>query len=388
VGAFLTLVDHPAPTPVWAAVAVAVVVTSTQQLGWLVASDAWPATALGWLRIPAVARSVPALAVGVAAGAAVAAYGITAGRPAYLWTIPAAAALGVLALAVTHWDREVPRWRPGALVLVAGLALALVGLGGWAGARARLSGSTTGEPATVVTVVLSMAGIVAVVLIVQVGQVWWHRVVVELSQARESLVAAVLREERLRFAGELHDVQGHELQVIMMRADLGETMLRKRGADGLTEASVVFRDIRDTAQAALQQTRAIAHGYRAVSFADEVHNSVPVLAAAGITVTVIGPVEAVHGELAHLAGLLVREAATNILRHSRTDRVRIEVTAVGDEFDVSVVDAGPRRASGAHTHPGSGLSSLADRAERLGYRVTGRPDGDGWSVRLTPGRDR
>ncbi|MEO7131602.1 MAG: histidine kinase, partial [Dermatophilaceae bacterium] len=358
----LGLIDHPTATWVWLAVALGVVLIAVQQISWLAGSDAWPVGALTWLRLPPVFVRVPALASGVVVGIGIEVYGLSAGRPAYLWAVPAAAALGVLTLAVTRWDREMPRWSHRAVGLVLALAIATAAVGEWASRNSTRADVTGGTTALAVTVVS------ALVLTVQVGQVWWHRVVTELSTARESLVAWTRMEERLRFAGELHDLQGHELQVIMLRADVGATTLRVNGAEAIEEAVATFKEIRDAAQDTLGQTRAIAHGYRKARFAQEVANTARILGAAGIRTEVTGPVEQIDGDAAHLAGMMVREATTNVLRHSLADTVQITIDQAASGFAVAVLDLGPRRERsdlGSSTGSGSGLASLAERAQRL-----------------------
>lgn len=377
----LGLVDHPTATTAYALVAGAILLLGTQQVCSLVTSEAWPGSAPHRFRVPAWFVSRPALFVGVVVAIAVGAYGFAAGRPVFLWAVPAAAAIGVLTLDVTEWDREVPRWTRGAMALVLGPVLALVAVAVFVDPVDPLDHPQLG---LAVIAVIAVVAVVALVLVLQVGQVWWDRVVTELSTAREALIATTISKERLRFAGELHDLQGHELQVIMLRADLGATTLRVKGAAAADEAMATFTDIRDTAQRALQQTRDVVHAYRRASFAQEIGNVREILKAAGVTATVVGPVDEVDGEAAHLAGLLIREATTNLLRHSRTAEVRIEVARRPDGFSVGFIDPGPTRALRTGHVAGSGLRSLAERARGASYRVTAGPAGLGWSVHLTP----
>src|SRR5699024_9133995 len=163
---------------------------------------------------------------------------------------------------------------------------------------------------------LSVAAVVAGALVVQVGQVWWLDVVAALEASRGTSVALARTEERLRFAGELHDLQGHELQNIVMQADLARTLLRRHEPGDAAHVAEILDAIHETAAGTLRQTRAIAHGYRAVDFEQEVAGAVEVLGAAGVVLTVSGRLAAVPPTARHLAGLLVREAATNLLRHS------------------------------------------------------------------------
>lgn len=367
----LVAFDHPEPQAgtfiVWAVVALLWI----QQLTVLVRADLLPARwwscdwAPGWLAHSA------AVAVGLAAGLGLLVYGISENRPAWLWALPYAVTLAnaVLASAARSRDGLLPRVsRTGALAVavavVAPMVLALAVGRSWS--------------------VLAAGAVVVAALLVQVGQVWWLDVVAALEQSRGASVALARTEERLRFAGELHDLQGHELQNIVMQADLARTLLRRRNPEDAEQAAQILDAIHETAAGTLRQTRAIAHGYRAVDFEQEVAGAVDVLAAAGVRLTVSGRLTAVPVEARHLAGLMVREAATNLLRHSTATAAELTVAREAATVRVVVRDPGPVRPEGhLGMDHGSGLESLAERAAHADMRLDHGPVGDGWQLTLT-----
>ena len=364
---------------------VAVVVLAGQQVWWLTASEVWP----GERRHRAGPLAAPhALAVGAVVSLVVMHHGLALARPVYVWALPSAAAIAVLVLAVVRWEREVPRWSAGSGALLGLLVASAVAVAAASGPGGRGSApdaeATGGEPfvRAAVTAVL-----VLVATTVLVGQAWWDRVVLELTAARNRVVEQAVIEERLRFAGELHDLQGHQLQVILMRADLARAVLASRGSDGIVTTLGTLDEISDSVRETLRETREIAHGYRRVSFADEARNAGSVLASAGVEVSMSGPLDAFEGEAERVAGLLVREATTNILRHSEANAMELRVTRAAGGPSLTISDPGPPRDTTegeARSATGSGLASIAERARVVGYRLSAARTGERWCVTLAP----
>ena len=211
------------------------------------------------------------------------------------------------------------------------------------------------------------------------ASVWAWDVVTRLDRARAVEADLAVTRERLRFASDLHDIQGHSLQVIALKAELAERLL---GADTASAADQIA-EVRHEAAAALAQTRELARGYRATSIEAELDNARDVLVAAGFDasteVTEIPP----DGETRSLFGRVLREATTNVLRHAGPGPVSIAVSRSPaaehgpGEWRLRVVNAladgpvGERNGSG-----GTGLAGLTDRAERLDGRVETRFDDD------------
>ena len=83
-----------------------------------------------------------------------------------------------------------------------------------------------------------------------------------------------------------------------------------------------------------------------MDFEQEVAGAVDVLAAAGVQLTVSGRLTAVPVGARHLAGLLVREAATNLLRHSTATTAELTVAREGATVRVVVRDPGRRARRG------------------------------------------
>jgi two-component system sensor histidine kinase DesK len=202
----------------------------------------------------------------------------------------------------------------------------------------------------------------------------------ELADAREELARLAVSEERLRFARDLHDIVGHSLTAISVKADLAGRLI---GHDD-DRAGAEIADVQQVARDALRDVRATVRGYRDVSLAGELASARSVLAAAGISAEIPTAIDGVPDGNRELFGWVVREGVTNVVRHSRATRVCIAVT----RSTVEVTDDGPaslpRPAGGGllTDDTGTGLAGLRERLRAVGGTLTVGPDGDGgWRLR-------
>ncbi|MBW8484885.1 sensor histidine kinase [Actinomadura parmotrematis] len=200
--------------------------------------------------------------------------------------------------------------------------------------------------------------------------VWFFHVVQELSEARAELARSAVGEERLRFARDLHDVLGHSLQAIALRAEVAERYLDRdpgRVRKELTEVQAMARD-------AVGDVREVVRGYRRTSLRTELDGMSAVLRAAGIacaTPDVAGDLPAhVHEPL----GWVAREAATNVLRHSAATRCEIMVRDAAGRIELEIVNDGAGRRG---DEAGSGLAGLAERLAAVGGALAAGPAGGG-----------
>lgn len=213
---------------------------------------------------------------------------------------------------------------------------------------------------------------------------WIWAIMVELDETRQHAAELAIANERLRFAADLHDVQGHHLQVISLKTDLATRLLAKDRADA---AAPHILEAHDAAQTALQETRALVQGYRKTTLTQELHNASAVLESAGVKTRVNVPVliatwslQPDNAGLSSVLGLTVREATTNILRHSTARAADFDVTFGGapSTDQASIVelrirnDGAPTHAmpTPAQTQDGSGLDGLNRRLSDIGGELS------------------
>ncbi|WP_344657489.1 sensor histidine kinase [Catenulispora subtropica] len=200
------------------------------------------------------------------------------------------------------------------------------------------------------------------------------RLVRELQQANEGLTRAAIVTERLRAARDLHDLLGHGLAAILLKAELA-----RRLADADPGRSLA--EIRDVARLAAQgesELRALTGGSRELSFRDELASAAAVLAAADVAVEVEGDEAAVPAEAGAVLGVVLREAVTNVLRHSAARHARIAVTVTAAAVRLDVENDGAGTSIGT---PGSGVGGLTLRLAEHGGTFTAGADDGWWLVR-------
>ncbi|HEY0191206.1 MAG TPA: sensor histidine kinase [Kofleriaceae bacterium] len=261
------------------------------------------------------------------------------------------------------------RWGPAAIAAcVAGLAgLALVDHWPAAGAASvAMSIAMCGY----VALLLRRRGLLITELRAAHGQV-----------ARLAAADAVI-DERLRIARDLHDLLGHSLSVIALKSELARRLV----APSPDRAAAEVADIEQIARRALVEVREAVTGYRARSVQAELAQARAALEAAGVAVTTTVTAPALPAELDDLLAWIVREATTNVVRHSRARRADIELAEADGlaRLEIRNDGAAPGTEPGGH-----GLAGLRERIAEAGGQLTARLDGAQFQViaivPLTPG---
>ncbi|HET8979101.1 MAG TPA: histidine kinase [Solirubrobacteraceae bacterium] len=211
----------------------------------------------------------------------------------------------------------------------------------------------------------------------------------ELCEARAELARTAVAAERERFARDLHDLLGHTLSVIALKAELAGRLVAERPA----QAAVEIGEVEQVARQALGEVRDAVSGYRKPTLEDELTGARMALSAAGIEADVERAPVALHPDAEAVLAWAVREGATNVIRHSGARRCRVIVSASDGLAAVEVVDNGsrngrPRAVSGGLSNGGSaghGIAGLTERAERVHGQVhAGRlPEGAGFRLSVS-----
>ncbi|MGI5425450.1 histidine kinase [Streptomyces sp. CA-179760] len=159
----------------------------------------------------------------------------------------------------------------------------------------------------------------------------------ELRAAREELARRAVEKERLRFSRDLHDLLGHTMSVIVVKSEAA----RRLAARDLDAALAQITDIEAVGRQALTEIREAVTGYRQGSLDTELGRAHSVLTAAAITLTVTRTGPPLGPQTEVLLGWVVREAVTNVVRHSGAERCEITLAGVERErVRVTVADDG------------------------------------------------
>ena len=177
--------------------------------------------------------------------------------------------------------------------------------------------------------------------------------------------ADAVAEERLRFARDLHDLLGHSPSVIVLKTELAGRLF-EGGAGEQARAEV--GDAEQIARRSLAEVREAVSGYRRQSLGAEFEQARGALEAAGVQVSIHKTVSGLPADVDDLLGWVVREAATNIVRHSAAHHAEIELTLVDRTARLEVRDDGVGVAKDSDVLPssGSGLLGLRERVQDVG----------------------
>jgi two-component system sensor histidine kinase DesK len=221
----------------------------------------------------------------------------------------------------------------------------------------------------------------------------------QLRDARAQVARLAANEERLRMARDLHDLTGHSLSTITLKAELAQRMLAKaRDAapagppPGLHAALKEVEEIEQVSRQTLTDIRQAVSGYRRATLAVEMASACAALDAAGIKLDAASSVAAATGEFdpaseSALAWSL-REAVTNAIRHSGATLVNVTLEHVDAEMVLTVRNNGRGLAATAgatEAYGGHGLTGLRERLDAVGGRLSiGGGDGDFRLVAAAP----
>ncbi len=189
-------------------------------------------------------------------------------------------------------------------------------------------------------------------------------VVLRLARAQEELARTAVAEERLRFARDLHDLLGHTLSLVVVKAEVVRRLI-PRDPDAAREQAA---DIESVGRTALTEVREAVTGYRERGLAEELRAAASTLGEVGIRATAPEPPPLPAATSALLAWV-VREGVTNVLRHAAARRCVIGVSSKGEHVELVVADDG----RGAQAAPGNGLRGLTERVQAAGGELRTGP---------------
>jgi two-component system sensor histidine kinase DesK len=202
----------------------------------------------------------------------------------------------------------------------------------------------------------------------------------QLARAREQLVDLAVSQERERMGRDVHDILGHSLTVITVKAELAGRLLETLPSDpAVDRVRTEVTDVERLAREALADVRATVSGTREVSLTGELAAARSALAAAGIRADLPSAVDVVPARHRELFAWALREGVTNVVRHSGATRCVVQLTA--DCLEIRDDGRGP---GGRGT--GNGLAGLQGRAEKAGGRLeVGRAPESGFLLRVSAG---
>ncbi|MFW2513474.1 histidine kinase [Demequina sp. SO4-13] len=272
--------------------------------------------------------------------------------------VPAAvpvALIGGVIVATRPWSRSL--W-----------SLALVAL---IGATALLS-LVSNPDSTLGFVVGSLFYTVLFIATFWLNDIAW-KLFTELDAMRASDAELAVVKERMRFAADLHDIQGHTLHVIKLKAAVAARLQHTDPERVAAELAEIERLTGET----IDQAQQLVNSTRRLSFASELVNATALMTAAGMEVDVSGGDTRVSAN-EDLFALVLREGTTNILRHPVARNVSIAITA--DALTIS------NDGATGTVRPERGLAALRERVAESGGALEVSHEADAFTLSLTCGR--
>ncbi|WP_229445377.1 sensor histidine kinase [Massilia sp. Leaf139] len=174
--------------------------------------------------------------------------------------------------------------------------------------------------------------------------------------------------ERERISRDLHDLLGHSLSLIALKAELARKLVH-RDADACARE---IADIEASARQALGEVRAAVSGYRESGLAHALASARASLAAGGVALDEQVDAQATRAlapATEHVLALALREAVTNVVRHAGARRCRLSIGMEGGSVVLRVADDGAHLRDGAELRPGNGLAGMQERVASIGGKL-------------------
>ncbi|WP_204064855.1 sensor histidine kinase [Planobispora siamensis] len=214
-------------------------------------------------------------------------------------------------------------------------------------------------------------------------------VTLQLHSTRRELARAAVAEERERFSRDLHDLLGHTLSLMVVKAEAVRRLIPRDTASAARQAA----DIETIGRQALAEVRAAVSGYRGRGLAGELEAAGAALREAGVRAVVGGAGVRLAPRADELLGWAVREGVTNVIRHAGATVCEIGIREEGGEVvleiendGVTVPGDGDGDGDGGHERGGGdggghergherghGLRGLAERASAAGAAFEAGP---------------
>ncbi len=204
--------------------------------------------------------------------------------------------------------------------------------------------------------------------IIAIFTAYAHMHQVQLRRSQDEILRLATLAERERIGRDLHDLLGHTLSVVALKSELARKLIDRDIDAARAEICEVERVARDS----LAQVRNAVSGIRSTALSSELLAATALLEAQGLKVKCeTENVKLPHDRETALA-LSLREAATNVRRHSGATGVTIRVRKENAAVVMEVADDG----RGGRIIPGNGLNGMRERLDTVGGSLTVLPNNE------------
>ena len=188
-----------------------------------------------------------------------------------------------------------------------------------------------------------------------------HRKNRALKLSQEEIRKLAASAERERIARDLHDLLGHSLTLITVKAELAAKLAER----DLAGAAREIRDVERISREALAQVREAVGGYRSGGLLGELVNARVALTAANVRLAEKVEQPKLSSAQDSVLAMVLREAVTNIIRHSGAQHCRIELENRDRQLRLLIEDDG----HGGALREGNGLKGMRERLQAAAGRL-------------------
>lgn len=190
----------------------------------------------------------------------------------------------------------------------------------------------------------------------------------QLEDANKRIAELVKQEERQRIARDLHDTLGQKLSLIGLKADLARKLVYKDPELARQE----LKDVQQTARTALNEVRKMVSSMRGIRLKDEMNHIRKLLQAAGIKLEADEKIQLTNVSLfmENLLSMCLKEAVTNVVKHSKATTCEIMINQTKGETSITVEDDGRGMDIDSDVGKGSGLLGIRERLEFVNGHLT------------------
>lgn len=183
----------------------------------------------------------------------------------------------------------------------------------------------------------------------------------QLEDANKRISDLVKQEERQRIARDLHDTLGQKLSLIGLKSDLARKLVHKNPERAREE----MKDVNYTARAALKEVREMVSEMRGTKLEEEIIHVRNLLRTSEIELIVEGnsKLDNVSFFVENVLSMCMKEAVTNVVRHSGATTCHILIEQSVNEITVQVHDNGCGCAPHDERARGNGLLGMKERLE-------------------------
>ncbi|MBS4189563.1 sensor histidine kinase [Bacillus sp. FJAT-49705] len=183
----------------------------------------------------------------------------------------------------------------------------------------------------------------------------------QLEYANKRIAELVKQEERQRIARDLHDTLGQKLSLIGLKSDLARKLVYKDPEHARNE----MKDVQQTARTALNEVRNMVSQMRGIRLKEEIIRIKQLLEAAQINLICPEEIKLVNVSifLENILSMCMKEAVTNIVKHSKATTCLIKIEQTLNEICITIQDNGIGIQNDYSLTKGHGLLGIKERLE-------------------------